>query len=186
METLGLSDSTPRSEGRLKSLFWPSIQNGSDVDYLGVQGYWVCLLVAMGSLILLAAMSQPIMAVATFLFYFLGGVGVRERSRYAAAVVFAMYFVDTLISFGVIRIIFTALMLSNLRATWIAATWKGESEEAILPPRLNESFSDKLADQLPAWLWPKLRIVYYIYSAAFLLLVAVGLVVLSAETKLHN
>lgn len=40
METLNLSDSTPRSESRLKSLFWPSIQNGADVDYLGTPGYW--------------------------------------------------------------------------------------------------------------------------------------------------
>jgi len=42
MQTLGLSDSTIRSESRLKSLFWPSIQSGADVDYLAVQGFWVC------------------------------------------------------------------------------------------------------------------------------------------------
>src|SRR5215468_7035982 len=46
METLGLSESSARSDGRLKSLFWPSIQNGTDVDYLGTQGYWVCMIVA--------------------------------------------------------------------------------------------------------------------------------------------
>lgn len=50
MQTLGLSDSTTRSEGRLKSLFWPSIKNGADVDYLGAQGYWVCTLIAIVSL----------------------------------------------------------------------------------------------------------------------------------------
>jgi hypothetical protein len=37
MQTLGLSDSMPRSESRLKSLFWPSIESSSDVDYLGAQ-----------------------------------------------------------------------------------------------------------------------------------------------------
>lgn len=182
METLGLSDSTQRSEGRLRSLFWPSIQNGSDVDYLGAQGYWVCLLVATGSLVVLVVVGQPITAAATFIFYFLGGLGVRERSRYAAAVVFAMFFPDTLMSFSVLRVILTALLLSNLRATWIAASWKPESEEAILPPRMNETFADKLADQLPAWLWPKLRIAYYIYSGAYLLLIVVGLVVLAVGT----
>ncbi|HZQ21584.1 MAG TPA: hypothetical protein VFA89_02195 [Terriglobales bacterium] len=186
MQTLGLSESTQRSEGRLKSLFWPSIRNGSDVDYLGAQGYWVCLLVAIGSLVILTLMSAPITAAATFLFYFVGGVGVRERSRYAAAAVFAMYFLDTLMGIGVLRIIFAALLLSNLRATWIAATWKAESEEAILPARLNESFADKLADQLPARLWPKLRMVYYIYSAGFLLLVVAGLIVLAEGTKIKN
>jgi hypothetical protein len=51
MQTLGLSDSTPRSEGRLKSLFWPSIQSGADVDYLAVQGFWVCTIVGVLALI---------------------------------------------------------------------------------------------------------------------------------------
>ena len=46
MQTLGISDSTPRGESRLKSLFWPWIESGVDVDYLAVQGYWVCMLVA--------------------------------------------------------------------------------------------------------------------------------------------
>ena len=41
MQTLGLTDSAPRTEGRLKSLFWPSIKTGDDVDYLGTQGFWV-------------------------------------------------------------------------------------------------------------------------------------------------
>jgi hypothetical protein len=125
------------------------------------------------------------MGVVTFFYYFVGGVGVRERSRYAAAVVFVMYFLDTLMTFGVVRILFSALLLSNLRATWIAASWKPESEEAILPPRLNESLADKHADQLPAWLWPKLRIVYYVYSVGFLVLVAAGLTVLATSPKLN-
>jgi hypothetical protein len=184
METLGLSDSTPRSEGWFKSLLWPSIQTATDVDYLGTQGYWVCLLVAVASLIFLVVTSQPVLAVAVFFFYFLGGVGVRERSRYAAAVVFVLYSLDTLMTFSVLRIILNALLLSNLRATWMAATWKPESEEAILPPRMNESFTDKLSDQLPAWLWPKVRILYYIYSAGFLLLVAVGLMAFATGMKL--
>lgn len=176
METLNLSGSTPRSENRLKALFWPSIQTGTDMDYLGSQGYWVCTLVALVSLVFLVFLRRPIIGAAIFLFYYLGGVGVRERSRYAAAIVFVMYLADTILApFSVVRIILTALLLSNLRATWIAATWKPESEEAILPPRLNETFFDKLADQLPMRLWPKLRIVYYIYSAAFFGLIIIGL-----------
>jgi hypothetical protein len=181
METLGLSDSTQRSESRLKSLLWPSIQTGTDVDYLGTQGYWVCTLVSVVSLIVLIVTNQPMMGIAIFLFYYLGGVGVRERSRYAATMVFLMYLADTIMSPGVLRIIFAALLLSNLRGTWVAARWKPESEEAILPPRMNETFFDKLADQLPIWLWPKIRIGYYIYSAGLLLLLVVGLMFLSAR-----
>jgi hypothetical protein len=58
MQTLGLSDSMPRSESRLKSLFWPSIQSSSDVDYLGAQGYWVCAVIAVLSFVVLAVSSR--------------------------------------------------------------------------------------------------------------------------------
>jgi hypothetical protein len=179
METLGLSDSTPRSESRLKSLFWPSIQTGSDVDYLGAQGYWVCTVVAVFSFGFLVASGQAISGTFVLLFYYLGGVGVRERDRYAAAVVMAMYVADTLASgVGVVRVLIGALLLSNLRATWIASRWRPESEEAILPPRLAETWGDKFAARWPMWLWPKVRLTYYVFSAGLLLFVAFGLVVM--------
>jgi hypothetical protein len=181
VETLGLSDSTPRTDSRLKSLFWPTIQNGSDVDYLGTQGYWVCTVVAIVSFVFLAATGQPITAVLILLFYYLGGVGVRERSRYAAAVILLMYLLDTLLAPGVIRVLISALLLSNLRATWIAGGWRPDSEEAVLPPRLGESLGDKLADRFPTWLWPKVRILYYVFSGSFLILVVFGMVVTVAR-----
>jgi hypothetical protein len=71
-----------------------------------------------------------------------------------------------------------ALLLSNLRATWIAAQWKSDSEAAVLPPRWGDTWTDKLADKLPMWLWPKVRIFYYILSVCYLLLFAVGLAAL--------
>jgi hypothetical protein len=186
METLGLSGPVERSDGRLKSLFWPSIQNGTDVDYLGAQGYWVCTVVAILSFVFLVMNSQPVAGVAILIFYYLGGAGVRERSRYAALVIFVMYLLDTLLMPGVVRIIICALLLSNLRATWIAATWRPGSEEAALPPRFNETLADKLADQLPPWLWPKVRIAYYIYSGGFLLLVILGLASMALKMKVPH
>lgn len=184
METLGLSESTPRTESRLKGLFWPVIQNGSDVDYLGAQRYWVCTVIAVLSFVLLTARGQLITGVATLLFYYLGGVGVRERSRYAAAVVLALYLLDTLLTPGVVRVLISALLLSNLRATWIASRWKPESEEAVLPPRLSETWTDKFADRLPTRLWPKVRFVYYAFSAAFVLLVIFGLTMMLTGHRL--
>lgn len=183
MQTLGLSGSESRSEGRLKSLFWPSIRTGSDLDYLGVQGFWVCAVVAVISLGVLAIAGTPVTGVFIFLFFFLGGVGVRERSQYAAAVVFVMYVADGITTFtttgpSVVRILIAALLLSNLRATWIAAHWRPDSDDAILPPRFAETWGDKIADQLPMWLWPKIRILYYVFSTCFLLLVAAGLIMM--------
>jgi hypothetical protein len=179
MQTLGLSDSTPRTENRLKSLLWPSVETGSDVDYLGTQGYWLCTMVAVVSLVVLAVSGHAVIGVVVFLFDYLGGTGVRERSRYAAAVVLAAYLLDTLVvGLSVPRVIFSALLLSNLRATWIASRWKPESEEAILPPRLNETWSDKLSDKVPTWLWPKVRILYYVFSAGYLIFVTRAVVVM--------
>jgi hypothetical protein len=123
-------------------------------------------------------LGQPITGTLILLFYYLGGVGVREHSRYAAAVVFLMYLLDTLLSPGVIRVLFGALLLSNLRATWIASRWQPGSEESVLPPRMSQSWTDKLADSIPAKLWPHVRIVYYIFSAGYLLLVVFGLVMM--------
>jgi hypothetical protein len=185
METLGLSESTPRSESRLKSLFWPSIQNGTDVDYLGLQGYWVCAVTAALSFALTMIAGNPVLALIVLLFYYIGGVGVRERSRYAAAVVLALFVTDTVTTTGpsVLRILIGALLLSNLRATWIASRWKPGTEEAALPPRLTETLGDKFADTLPQWLWPKVRIPYYIFSGCVLLITAAGLGILLVSHK---
>lgn len=185
MQTLGLSDSTPRTESRLKALFWPSIQTGSDLDYLGAQGYWVCTIVALVSLVALIVRGNSILGPLIFLFYYLGG-GVRERSRYAAAVVLLMYVLDALFARpGVLTVLFAALLFSNLRATWIASSWKPDSEAAVLPPRFGDTFGDKFADQLPAFLWPKVRVLYYVFSVGFLAFIGFGLTVLLSRRLSH-
>jgi hypothetical protein len=130
MQTLGLTGSTVRTEGRLKSLFWPSIQSGADVDYLAAQGFWVCTIVGAMSLLFLTLAHQPVTGILVFLMFHLGGVGVREHNPFAAAIMFVYYVVDFLASIivvlanspgsGVVRVIVIALLFSNLRATWIA------------------------------------------------------------------
>jgi hypothetical protein len=190
MQTLGLSDSTPRSESRLKSLFWPSIQSGADVDYLAVQGFWVCTAVGVISFVFVGILShQPINGVLIFLLFHLGGVGVREHNPFAAAVLLVYYTADLLAAAFftllnapgslVLRVVIMALLISNLRATWMAGKWKPESEEAALPPRLGDTFGDKLADRWPAFLWPKIKIAYYIFSVGYLAVIVAGLIVLS-------
>ena len=188
MQTLGLSDSSTRSESRLKSLFWPSIESGADVDYLAVQGFWVCTIVgALSFLFLALAAHQPVIGLLVFLLFHIGGVGVREHNPFAAAIILIYYIVDFLASMaflanspgiGVVRIIITALLVSNLRATWIAGGWKPDSEEAALPPRMGETFSDKLSDVWPAFIWPKVKVIYYIFSFGFLALTVAGLIVM--------
>jgi|SRR5579872_4100781 len=187
MQTLGLSDSTTRTESRLKSLFWPSIQSGADVDYLAVQGFWVCTIVGAMSMAFLVFNRQPITGLLIFLLFHFGGIGVREHNPFAAAITLIYYLVDFLASFivlllnspgiGVVKVIVTALLLSNLRATWIAGNWKPDSEEAALPPRLGDTFFDKFADKWPAFIWPKVKIVYYIFSFLMLTLTTAGVII---------
>jgi hypothetical protein len=180
MQTLGLSDSTTRTESRLKSLFWPSIQSGADVDYLAVQGYWVCNAVGVLSLVVLTLAGQPFNAVLVFLLFHFGGVGVREHNPFAAAIMLAFYLLDTWASgIGVVRVIVGALLLSNLRATWIADHWKPESEEGVMPPRMNETFADQVADKWPAFIWPKVKVIYYIFSFGYVAVVVAGLIVVA-------
>jgi hypothetical protein len=185
MQTLGLSESTPRSESRLRALFWPSIQSAADVDYLGTQGYWICTIVAVLSFIFLLIASQPFAALITFPLIYFGGVGVRERSWLAAAIVFVYFLTDTLLTLGallsgagIVRIVILALLFANLRATWIASQWAPQSQEAELPPRLSATWGDKFSDQLPAKIWPKVRIVYYIFSLLLLCLTEIGAVMI--------
>lgn len=194
MQTLGLSDSTTRSESRLKSLFWPSIQSGADVDYLAVQGFWVCTIVGLMSFIFAGVLAgQPLIGFLVLLLFHLGGVGVREHNPYAAAIVLIYYMIDFLASFillfatspgiGVVKVIVIALLLSNLRATWIASGWKPDSEEAALPPRLGETFFDKLADKWPAFIWPKVKWLYYIFSFGYLALTVAAMIVIAIRGR---
>ena len=136
---------------------------------------------------MLLLQGKPIFGVVVFLFFYVGGVGVRERNPFAATIVFIFYALDSLFSvlflffnspWGILvfRVIVTALLLSNVRATWIAANWTQGSEEAILPPRLGDTWSDKFADQVPAKIWPKLRIPYYIFAPWMLVLNLAGMV----------
>jgi len=195
MQTLGLSDSTTRSEGRLKSLFWPSIQSGADVDYIAVQGFWVCTIVGTISFVFLLFFAhQPINGFLFFLLFHIGGVGVREHNPFAAAVLLAYYLLDLLVVFVllllnspgllVVRAIITALLISNLRATWIAGNWKSGSEEAALPPRLGDTFSDKFSDQWPAFIWPKIKVVYWIFSVGYLAVLVAGLIIMKLNGRI--
>jgi hypothetical protein len=177
METLNLSESTPRTESRLKNLFWPSISNGSDVDSLGVQGYWVCTVVGLFSFVVLVATGHAILGTLLLLFYYLGGVGVREHSIYAAGVVLGCFLLDTIVALSVIRVLLAGLLMSNFRATIIASQWRSDAPEAELPPRTGETWSDKFTDLLPQRLWPKMRVGYYILSGFVVFLSVAGLAI---------
>ena len=189
MQTLGLSDSTPRSESRLKSLFWPTIRNDVDLETVTTQGFWICTLLAALTLGLSVFTGQPWAGVFEAAFFFLGGLGVRQRSRVAAVSVLGAYLLSALLvqrsggqGFSVVRIIFLALLLANVRGIWLSYRWERSATEPP-PVRLAQTLADKLSDQLPVFLWPKIRILFYVLAALELL---AGLVVLLAPAGLPD
>jgi hypothetical protein len=115
-------------------------------------------------------------------FYVLGGMGAREKSWPAAALVFATFFIGMLSSIvvsrlpNIISLIFAAVLLSNLRAAYIASEWRPAGEGEDQPTRFNESLADKLVDQLPAVLWPVLQIPCFVLGSILLLTNLAGLV----------
>ena len=179
MQTLGLASESKRSDGRLKSLFWPTVENAWDVDYLFQQGLWICTVVAVltlwstfwtGSVLLIC------LGLLAALFYVMGGMGVRQGNWPAAALVFAVYLVVLLAGginlypFGILRLAVAALLLANVRAAFLASEWKPAEEGEDRPTRFKDSLSDIYIDQLPQMLWPKMQLGFIVVGVAMLLL----------------
>jgi hypothetical protein len=185
MQSLNLSGSEKKTDGRLKSLFWPAVESAWDVDYLGQQGFWVCLIIGVLSLALIVITASSIsdsagrtvtlaLGLIIFFVYLAGGMGVRESNWPAAAMIFAIYVINQLASgrgISVISLIIGAVLLSNVRATFIASRWKPPAEVEDRPMRFNETFRDKLVDQLPPKAWPILKIPFFAAASLILLFV---------------
>jgi hypothetical protein len=192
MQILGLADSTPKTDNRLKALLWPTIRTRVDLDTVTTQGFWICLLVGCAGLaVSLAAGNAAVVFSTAFesALYILAGIGVRMQSRIAAAAAFAMYLLDTVAihlqtgqGFSVMRLIFLALLLANLRGIWISASFQ-PAESDPPPVRLNETWRDKLVDQWPVAIWPWGQYVFYVLAALGLLLGALGVLMLAL--RLH-
>jgi hypothetical protein len=185
MQTLGLSGEGRRSDGWLKSLFWPTVENAWDVDYLGLQGFWICILVAVVQLVLGLLSGNPFslaVLVAMSLVYFLGAMGVRQASWPAAALLFSLSFIGLLhrIALGqipsVLAIGIAAVLLSNTRAAFLASQWRPAGEDEDKPTRFNESLRDKFVDQIPERAWPVAQIPFFALAAILLLMSIVGIV----------
>jgi len=183
MQTLGLSSENKRTDGRLKSIFWPTVENAWDVNHLGQQGFWICLIVGVLQLIGIAFVGSPlflILGLISFLIFFLGGIGVREASWPAAAIVFTIFvagIADTMARGtppGIIAIASAAILLSNVRGAFLASEWRPAGPDEDRPTRFNESFTDKLVDQMPAKLWPFVKVPFFIVSALYLVLIFAG------------
>lgn len=193
MQTLGLSGESRRSDGRLKSIFWPTVENAWDVNYLGEQGFWILIAVAVFEIVVSALAGNAILligGVMTFFVYVMGAMGVREASWPAAAMVFSVYFAGLMGTLamgrlpGVVAVIIAGVLLSNVRAAFLASEWKPLDENEDKPTRFNETLADKLSDQLPMKLWPAIQIPFFALASILLLLELLGVAVMVLR-RLH-
>jgi hypothetical protein len=183
MQTLGLSGESKRSDGWLKSIFWPTVENAWDVNYLGQQGFWICLVIGLLRALVGVFSGNPLLLVVYLvmaLVFLLGGMGVREASWPAAAMMFAIFFSDILYTMavgrlpGVISIFFAGILLSNVRAAFLASEWRPVREDEDRPTRFNETFWDRFVDQWPAKAWPVLQVPFFSLAALLLVLSLAG------------
>ena len=194
MSTLGLSGPPQRTDGLWKGLFWPTIQNANDADLAATRGFWICVGLAIGIAIFsslgaannIGISTSSVAALAFFLFYLLGALGVRQASIAAALTMFALYLLGTILyfwfsplHFNFLRLICLALLLTNLRAAVLIRKWQKDplrkDDFAYGPTRANSTLRDKFVDQLPMRIWPWGKFVFYILAAVLIPLQSIGL-----------
>ena len=182
MQNLGLSDSTPLTQGRLKSLAWPSILSDYDVDYLTRQGFSICFVVA--GLSLLTCFSRGPIALLFVAFYYLAGVGIRVRSRFAAVSAFVIFSLDIVVSLRgslgptmVIRLIVAALLAANVRATFLASQWNETRTEPPPLPAGGGGFFDNFGDVWPFKIWPSGQYFFYVLAVVIGLATLAGVAI---------
>jgi len=136
------------------------------LDYVTVQGMWLCYIAALATLMVESVSGSPGFAVFEFLFFFLAGVGVRRRSRVASNAAFLAYLLSGIVlqrysgnGFSILKIIGLGLLFANVRGNWLSARWVEERKEPP-PVPLDDTFFDKLGGRLPIFLWPRTRYVF--------------------------
>lgn len=189
METLGISGPPTPDDSFFKRIFWPS-SDSADADMLGQQGFWICLIVAVLSLIAAAFQGHLVLGVLFGLFYFFGGVGVREHDIFAAIAVTLVYLLNAAGALvaersfpGFLTIFIAIILTSNIRGCWIASKWLHAGDPDLIPMRMNETWRDRLVDQMPVKVWPRMRKVFYVLALAAVLATLAGSIVLIAHGR---
>jgi signal peptidase I len=145
MQTLGLSDSTPKSEGRLRALLWPRINNEVAAATAAQNAMYATFAVA--ALTVLAVLlrvvnpsSLPEVAVLLILCVILG-IGIRQFSVTASTLMLAFYVINIVatvvaraygpgtVATFVVPVIATCLFAGGLRAAWFM-----RKENMVLAP----------------------------------------------------
>jgi hypothetical protein len=184
MGYLGLDETPVKDDNLFQRLFWPS-DNASDCDALGVQGFWICILVAALSAVVTSLQGHWILGLVTLAFFTLGGIGVREHSVAAAILVAVAYLLGLIGNLlvglppGVLSLIAALMLLTNIRATSIAHRWAQQGDPEIMPERRSETMVDRFVDQMPMRVWPPMKVSFFCIAGAYFVVLILGTVVLA-------
>lgn len=69
---------------------------------------------------------------------------------------------------------FSRCALQTYVGNWLSSRW-AQDQQPDLSHRLNQTIGDKLSNQLSDFLWPKIRIVFYVLAGIEMTLLLVSL-----------
>ena len=133
MQTLGLSDSTPKSEGRLRALLWPTIVSDVAASTVGQNALYACVGVGALTIILVVLRIAPVDSLLDAALFLMLGIGVRQFSMAASILALLLYVTNVAMSIahgvigagGVVAVIITSLFISSVRAALFMRRHKG-------------------------------------------------------------
>ncbi len=124
MQTLGLSDSTPKSEGRLRSLLWPRIHSDVAASTAAQNAMYAGFVVAALTSVFVLLRITPASSLLDAVLFAALGFGVRRFSITASILALVLYVANVVTSIVhgaigsgiVVSIIITSLFISGIRA----------------------------------------------------------------------
>lgn len=139
METLGLSDSTPKSEGRLRALFWPAIHSDVAAETAAQNAMYAACGIAALTVVAALLRIVPAASLVDALLFVVLALGLRQFSVAAsilATVLYAVEFVSSILrgmvgSGIVIALIATGLFIGGIRAAWFMRRHPGAFQPTV-------------------------------------------------------
>jgi hypothetical protein len=165
--------------------FWPAIKNESDADNVIRRGAWACLILAAVAILTVTIPGQQAFGIVEAVYLVVAALGIRAKSRIAAVATFAGVFMNSIAGYSssarygsvVVDAIILALLFANIRATWLFARWARDLDVEPVSISYRRRFDHTLMNQMPALIWPKARVAFYVLATMLLIVQALSFVV---------
>lgn len=122
MQTLGLSDSTPKTSSRLRELFCPDLSAEPSAESACDGGAWACFAIA--GITTVFGLLNSLWVLIDAVLFLLIGFGLRKKNRAAAVAGFVLYGLETIGAItggrppGVLTILILAILFNSVRASF--------------------------------------------------------------------